>query len=392
MIGSLLIHNARIMTPNGLFDYGWVYCEGRRIALSGVGAAPELEGTLRLDAGGLILLPGFIDVHVHGAVGHDTMDASPDGLRCMAQFYARHGVTGFLATTWADTRERIQAALETVAAARGPQADGATILGVHLEGPYLNPAKCGAQKVECIRRADPIETQAFFEPGVIRLLSLAPEYEENRRLIAECVRHGVTASAAHTGATYEDLVEAARLGLTHATHTFNAMTGFNHREPGAAGAVMTLPQIRCELIADGVHVHPAAMRVLSRVKGADGVVLVTDAVRCAGLPDGEYMLDARSVMVKDGAVRLPDGTLAGSILTMDAALRNYIEATGEPLERVWQACSWNAARAINLADRKGSLEVGKDADLALVDENINVCLTVAEGRVVYCDKKRLACS
>ncbi|NWG16963.1 MAG: N-acetylglucosamine-6-phosphate deacetylase [Chloroflexi bacterium] len=392
MADPVLIYNTRMVTPDDVSDDGWVYCEGRRITRMGVGAAPELDGVARLDAGGLILLPGFIDVHVHGAAGFDTMDASPDGLRCMAQFYARHGVTGFLATTWADTHERILAALKIVAVAQGQQPDGATILGAHLEGPYLNPGKCGAQKVECIRRADSREARTLLDLDIIRLLSLAPEYAENHWLITECVRRGVTVSAAHTGATYEQIVDAAQLGLTHATHTFNAMTGFNHREPGVAGAVMTLPQIRCELIADNVHVHPAAMWVLARAKGMDGVVLITDAVRCAGMPVGECTLDERSVMVKDGAVRLPDGTLAGSILTMDTALRNYMQATAEPLERAWRACSWNAARAIHLADRKGSLEVGKDADMVLVDEAVHVYLTMAEGRVVYCDHERLVCS
>lgn len=392
MTGTILIKNARLLTPAGVTPSGWLVSEGRKIRLMGAGAAPEMPDAEVIDAQGCSLLPGFIDVHVHGAVGYDTMDASPTALRSMAQFYAQHGVTAFLPTSWTDTRERITAALEVVAELQGPQPDGATILGVHLEGPYLNPAKCGAQKLECIRRAERGEATAFLDLNVIRLLALAPEYDENHWLITECVRRGVTVSVAHTGATYQHIVEAARLGLSHATHTFNAMTPLSHREPGVVGAVLSLPEVRCELIADTIHVHPAVMRLLFAAKGRDGVILITDAVRPAGLPEGEYTIDDRPVLVRDGAVRLPDGTLAGSSLTMEVALRNFMQATGQPLEAVWPASSLNAARAIHVADRKGSLEVGKDADLVLVNDNVEVCLTVAEGRVVYQNKAKLACT
>jgi N-acetylglucosamine-6-phosphate deacetylase len=190
-------------------------------------------------------------------------------------------------------------------------------------------------------------------------------------------------AAAHTAATYEQMLKAAELGLTHATHTYNAMTGLHHREPGVVGAAMTVPTIRCELIADNVHVHPAAMQVLLKVKGADSIILITDAIRGAGMPDGEYQIDERTVTIRDGAVRLPDGTLAGSTLTMDRAVYHFMQATQQPLENIWQTSSLNAARAIHMSHRKGSLEVGKDADLVLVDEQINVYLTVAEGQIVH---------
>lgn len=392
MNNAVLIKNARVITPTGVISSGWVFCEGRQIRLVGVGDVPDFGGAEVIDAGGLTLLPGFIDVHAHGALGFDTMDASPDGLRKMARFYAQHGVTAFLPTTWTETRERTSASLEVVAELLGPQPDGATILGVHLEGPYLNPSKCGAQKLESIRRAGRDEATAFLDYDVIRLLAIAPEYEENRWLIQECVRRGITVSVAHTAATYAHMVEAVRLGLTHATHTFNAMTALSHREPGVVGAVLSMPEVRCELIADTIHVHPAVMRILYAAKGRDGVVLITDAVRCAGLSEGEYAIDERKVIVQDGAVRLPDGTLAGSILTMEVALRNFIQATGQPIEEVWQASSLNAARAIHVADRKGSIEVGKDADLVLTDDNICVRLTMAEGRVVYRDEGVMACT
>jgi N-acetylglucosamine-6-phosphate deacetylase len=288
-----------------------------------------------------------------------------------------------LPTTWTDTPERIRAALETVAGMCGPVSDGAAVLGAHLEGPYINPDKRGAQRLEDVRRAVPDEVLPLLDLGVIRLLSLAPEFDDNLWLIEACVIRGITVSIAHTAASYEQVVHAADAGVTHATHTFNAMTPLSHREPGTVGAVLTLPQIHCELIADNIHVHPAAMRILFAAKGADGVILITDAVRAAGMPDGIYHLDARSVVVKDGAVRLPDGTLAGSMLTMDRALWNLIQATGYSLEQLWQTSSLNAARSIGFSHRKGSLEVGKDADLVLVDEAIRVYLTVSEGVIIY---------
>jgi len=381
LTSPLLITNARIVsTPH---SNGWTLCEGRSIKAIGHGDAPAFDGVETIDARGLTLLPGFIDVHVHGALGHETMDASPDGLRAMAKFYAQHGVTSFLATTWTEPRQRIQAALETVAEMLGPQPDGATLLGAHLEGPYINPDRRGAQRAEDVRRAARDEALAFLDVGVIRLTTLAPEFPENAWFIRECVKRSITVSIGHSAASYEQVRQAVQLGVTHATHTYNAMTGLGHREPGTLGGVLTSPEINCELIADNIHVHPAAMQILFACKGTNGVILITDAIRAAGLPDGEYPIDKRTIVVKDGAVRLPDGTLAGSTLTMNRALRNLMDATGQPLDALWPTSSLNAARAVHVSDRKGSLEVGKDADLVLVDADLNVHLTVAEGRIVY---------
>jgi N-acetylglucosamine-6-phosphate deacetylase len=375
-----------VYTPTGDWEPGWLLAEGRRIEAMGRGASPEFDAggvSQRIDARGASLLPGFIDVHVHGAMGGEAMDASAEGLQIMARFYAAHGVTSFLPTTWTATREDTLRALNEIARCLGPVARGATILGAHLEGPYFNPAKCGAQDSRLIRRADRGEALAFLDVGVIRLVALAPEYEENRWLIEECVRRGVTVSAAHTGASYEDIVAVAKLGLSQSTHTFNAMTGFNHREPGVVGAVLTLPEIRCELIADNIHVHPAAMQLLIEAKGSEGVILVTDAIRGAGMPEGDFRIDDRVITVRGGVARLPDGQLAGSVLTMERALLNIRHATGRPLRELWPMTSLNAALGIGVSASKGSLEVGKHADLVLLAEDGAVCLTVAEGEVVY---------
>jgi N-acetylglucosamine-6-phosphate deacetylase len=381
---QILIDNARVITATGVWERGWILVDDSRIQAMGAGHAPTFEDVEHIDGKGLTGLPGFIDVHVHGGVGHETMDASPDAIHAMAKFYAQHGVTSYLPTTWTESRARIMQTLELIAEMQGQQPDGATILGLHLEGPYLDVAKRGAQLEQYVRRADRAEALDFLNMDVIRLLALAPEYEENGWLIDECRRRGITPSAAHTSATHDQMQTAIDRGISQATHTYNAMIGLHHREPGGLGAILTRDEVFCELIADNIHVHPTAMQVLYACKGADRVVLITDAVRVAGFADGEYQKDDnRVVVVKDGAVRLPDGTLSGSTLTMDRALRNFIQATGEPLARVWQASSLNAARSIHITDRKGSLEVGKDADIVLVDEDINVYLTMAEGRVVY---------
>jgi N-acetylglucosamine-6-phosphate deacetylase len=369
-----------------VYQRGWVLCKDGKIAALNGGDAPEFEGVAVLDAGGLNLIPGFVDVHVHGADGFDTMDASAEGLTRMAQFYARHGVTAFLATTWTDTNEHITTALQTVKAHQGQQPNGATILGVHLEGPYINRAKGGAQNLDLIRRSSREEALPWLDLDVIKLVALAPEYDENHWLIAECVRRGITVSQAHTDANYAQTVKAIELGITQATHTYNAMPPLHHRDPGVLGAVMASDAVRCELIADNIHVHPAAINVLWRMKRPNKLVLISDAIRAAGKPDGEYPVDERITYVKDGVARLKDGTLAGSTLTMDRGLYNFMQATGEPLENVWQCASLNPAQAVNFGHVKGSIAIGKDADFALVDDRISVKNTVVGGEIVYSQK------
>ena len=309
MTQPLLIANVEIITSTAHWRRGWLLCHDGRIDRMNDGDMPSFDGVETIDADGLILLPGFIDVHVHGGMGHEVMDAQPETLSHLAKFYAEHGCTSFLATTWTDTRERISVALQNIATHNGAQSSGATILGAHIEGPYLNPDKCGAQNTEYIRRAQPDEALEFLDTGVIRLLALAPEYDENHWLIHECVRRGITVSAAHTAATYDQIRAAVAMGMKQTTHTFNAMTGLHHREPGTLGAALTMPEIRCELIADNIHVHPGAMNLLYHAKGAEGVILITDAVRGAGMPNGEYPIDDRVTIVRDGAVCLPDERL-----------------------------------------------------------------------------------
>jgi N-acetylglucosamine-6-phosphate deacetylase len=383
--GRLLVTGARVLTPGGEWPLGWITVEGRKIAAMGQGQPPPGTGAGAdvLAADGLIAMPGFIDLHVHGAVGVEVMDADPEGLVRMARFFAAHGVTAWLPSTLTASGPDTERALEAVRAVAGPVDGGATILGAYLEGPYLNPAKAGAQDPAQIRPADRAEAARLLDPGVARVLVLAPEIEANRWLIADAVARGVTVSAGHTDATYDQAVAAVEDGVRHVTHAFNAMRPLGHREPGMLGAALTLPELRCELIADNVHVHPAVMRLLFAAKGPAGVVLVSDSLRATGLPEGAYTVGDRPVFAMDGAIRLADGTLAGSVLTLDRALHNLQAATGRPLAELWPAASRNAAQAIGVDDAKGSLEPGKDADLVLLDPALKVVVTVVEGSIVY---------
>jgi N-acetylglucosamine-6-phosphate deacetylase len=377
----MLITHARVLTPTHVIADGWLHCADGKIVALGDGAPPAIDDAV-YDAGGNWLLPGMIDLHVHGAVGHDTMDADADGLRAMARCYAQHGVTGFLATTWTDGRERIDDALTTIAAHTGRISGGATLLGAHLEGPYLNPARCGAQDSTHIRRADRAEAQAFLDYDIIRLLALAPEYPENEWLIETCVQRGITVSAAHTDATYAQMQRAVALGVTQTTHTFNAMRPLHHREPGTLGAALTLPALRCELIADNVHVHPIAQALLWQAKGRDSVILISDAVRAAGMPPGStYLQDGRETVVRDAAY-LADGTLAGSSSTLDTMVAKFMAATGASLPDVWACVSRNPAQAIGINDRKGSIAVGMDADVIVMDDTLAVQATIVGGEQV----------
>lgn len=379
-----LITSGRILTPAGPREAAWLRVSDGRIAEIGAGDPPDAPAAETLDAGGRTVAPGLIDVHVHGGNGHESMDADPEGLREMARFHAQHGVTSIVPTTWTAGHDETLAALEVIGEATGPVDRGATILGAHMEGPYLNAARKGAHRPHLIRGADRAQARELLDTGVVRMLALAPEIEANQWLIAECVQRGITVAAGHTDATYEQMATAAGHGVTHVTHVFNGMRGLHHREPGAAGAALALDALTCELIADGVHVAAPVMELVWRAKGADGMLLVTDTNKTAGLPEGEYTKAGRTVRVRAGdAVRLPDGTISGSTTPMAGALRRFRAATGASMDEAWPVASRNPALAVGAGDRKGSLEVGKDADVVVLDDDGEVWATVTEGRLVH---------
>ena len=340
-------------------------------------------GQPTLDASGCTLLPGFIDLHVHGGAGHDTMDATPTALAAMAAFFAQHGVTAFLPTTMTAPHEDIRNAVAAVGGLSAQPPTGARMLGVHVEGPYISPVYPGAQPPSFIRPPDLAEFAELLRAGPVRMITLAPEVAGADDLIAAAQAAGVIAVWGHTNATYEECVRAAGLGMTQATHTYNAMSPLHHRKPGALGATLLLDTIYAQLIADNIHVHPGAMALLARGKGVERTVLITDAMRAAGLPDGNYELGGQEVTVQNGACRLADGTLAGSILTMDQALVNFLAATGLGLASAWPVTSRTPAHALGLAHEFGSLALGYHGDLVLLDADLAVVATVVGGQVVY---------
>lgn len=353
---------------------------GRLVALNASGTD---AGQPTLDASGCTILPGFIDLHVHGGAGHDTMDATPTALAAMCDFFAQHGVTAFLPTTMTAPHEDIRRAVAAVEDLSAQPPTGARMLGVHVEGPYISPVYPGAQPASFIRSPNLVEFAELLAAGPVHMITLAPEVRGADALIAAAQTAGVIAVWGHTNATYEECVRAAGLGMTQATHTYNAMSPLHHRKPGALGASLLLDTIYAQLIADNIHVHPGAMALLARCKGIERTVLITDAMRATGLPDGAYELGGQGVTVENGACRLADGTLAGSILTMDQALVNFMAATGLGLAAAWPVTSRTPAQALGRAGEFGALALGYQGDLVLLDADLAVVATVVEGEVVY---------
>ena len=385
MTPDLLFTDARLVgTPEPVPGPGWLATSGGTIAALGAGRpdGTQRAGRTVVDLRGQTLMPGFVDVHVHGAVGHEAMDGDVQGLRSMARFFASRGVTSFLPTTWTASRASTLAALRAIAEAR-PSTGGARILGAHMEGPYLSSARCGAQDPTEIRGVDLEEVAAFLDTGAVRLITVAPEAQGAGDLIDECTSRGVTVSVGHTDATYEQVAAAIARGARHMTHTYNAMSPLRHRTPGAVGAALALAGFGAEVIADEVLVHAAAVPALIRARGVDEVVLVTDAIRPTGTTTSDGTLQGRPIAVRDGAVRFDDGQLVGSVLTMDLALRNVLRITGRPLSELWPLVSRNPAAAAGILDRTGRLEPGLDADLVVLDEQHRVVRTLVGGRTVH---------
>jgi len=378
-----IVANGRVVTPLEVLDGADVLIEDGRILAVGPGldsaAADE-----NIDATGHIVAPGYVDVHIHGSAGHDTMDGTREAIEGIARFIATHGVTSFCPTTLTQAVEDIMRSVRAVyECTENGIEGGARPLGVHLEGPCIDADQKGAQPEQYVRTAAAIEYRQLFRLGNIKLITLAPEIAENRDLISFARSQGAAVVVGHSSANYEDLVEALKLGVNHATHTFNRMKGIHHREPGTVGGVLLLDEIYAEFIADGVHLHPAIVDMIFRLKGADRAIAITDAISGAGMPDGDYELGGQKIVVKEGAVRLEDGTLAGSSLTLDAAVRNIVKFTRASLPEAIQMASLTPARSIGVANRKGSLEPGKDADVVILDNDLTVLSAMVGGEVVY---------
>ena len=330
-----------------------------------------------------LLVPGFIDVHVHGGDGADFMDGSDEAVARVASFHARHGTTTMAATTLSASREDLHNAVEAIArVARSRVNRGAAIAGIHLEGPYINAKHAGAQDRASIRPADMHELAALIAnaPELRWIVTVAPEIDGARAVI-EHFKDRVLFSIGHTGGSYADAVAAVEWGAAHFTHLFNAMTPLHHREPGVVGAAFVEPDTTAELIADGVHVHRTVLRIAA-LGMPHRVALITDAVRACGMPDGNYRLYDHEFTVANGAARLADGTLAGSVLTMGRAVANMVELAGMPLESVIPMATEVPARILNVADRKGRIAAGYDADLVVLSERLTIERVLVRGEEI----------
>lgn len=317
-----------------------------------------------------LLVPGFIDVHVHGGDGADFMDAHDEATARILDFHARHGTTALAATTLSASRGDLHNAIESLA--RAWSDGGSEIVAIHLEGPFINADRAGAQDRNSIRAADIHELSSLIAeaPRMRWIVTLAPEVEGARGLI-EHFRERVLFAIGHTAADHALTVAALEWGACHFTHLYNAMTGLHHRDPGVVGAALTSVDATAELIADGVHVHPAALRVAVAAM-PHRIALITDAMRACGLAEGTYKLYDYEVTVADGEARLADGTLAGSVLTTGDAVKNMVELAGLPIESVIPLATEVPARIAAVADRKGKIELRYDADLVLLSEKFEV--------------------
>lgn len=371
--------NSWIVTEKGLEKTSLVYDE----LFTEIGKEYEELETLPED---YVVVPGFIDQHIHGAGGSDAMDGTLEDLKIIATSLAKEGTTAFLATTMTQSPENIENALKAVKEYIALNSDeGSQILGVHLEGPFISKDFAGAQPYEYIATPN-VEVFKRYQDASgdnIRLVSLAPEEEGSSELIKYLKDNNIVASIGHSNSKYADVEKAVKAGATNITHTYNAMKPVHHREVGTVGSAYLFNELACECICDGIHVSGPAIRLLHKNKPNDKFVLITDAMRAKHLPDGVSELGGQVVIVKNGEARLENGTLAGSVLRMNVAVKNVMNFLNLPLEEVVKYASINPAKNLGVDNLLGSIKEGKRADFVILDKDLNVVKTVRAGKVIY---------
>ena len=340
----------------------------------------QASGTV-FDAAGCKIVPGFIDVHTHGAVGVDINGASAEDLEKVGAFFAKNGTTSWLASILTDTEEQTSRAISQCIKYQASAGRGAQLLGIHLEGPFLASEFKGAMPEHLLKKgsADLVSSYQRQANGNIRYITVSPEVEGVLELIPQLRELGIVVAMGHSGADYDTSMAAIQAGTAACTHTFNAMAPLHQHRPAIIGAALE-SDVYCEMICDGLHLHPAIVRLLWKTKGPQRLVAITDSIMAAGLPDGNYHLGVNQVVVEKGDAKLAsDGTRAGSTLTQDRALRNLLSFTGRPLEEILPVLTENPAKLIGVYDRKGSIEDGKDADLVVLDEQNQVTDVFLQG-------------
>lgn len=337
-----------------------------------------------LDVGEYRVLPGLIDMHIHGANGYDTMDANYEALNEISKYLAQNGVTAFLPTTVTARWDKILAAVKNVDSAVRNGVDGAAVLGAYVEGPFITAEHKGSHPEAFIRELDIKEIKELLAASnSIRVVTIAPEKKEAPEIIKYLKAQGILVSLGHTNATFQETIAGINSGASLAVHIFNGMRGLHHREPGVVGAVLFRDDIYTELLADMIHVHPAVIEIVIKCKGKDKICLMTDCIRAGGLTDGEYVFGEQTVVVTGSVVRVKSGSLAGSTLKLINAIRNVIDKAGvNELDAVNMA-SLVPARILKLEDSRGSIETGKKANFTVVDDEWRVIMTIVNGKVVY---------
>jgi len=387
-MATTLLHVSRAITPlteipgaGILLREGVIEAIGQRAGMSLPAGAQEIDVTDK------IAVPGFVDVHIHGAGGHDVMEASIKALATVARTVAEHGTTSFVATTVTASTEATCRSVEGIsryiAAQHETEEARAEVLGIHFEGPFLNPVRRGAHPQEWVKlpSAELLDKLLHAAAGNARILTIAPELLGAMPCIDAARNAGMVVGMGHTDATYEQARAAMAHGVRHAIHMYNAMRPFSHRDSGVIGAVLTSPEVSAELIADGVHVDETAMRLLLQAKGAGGVILISDGLSATGMADGKYMLGQFEVTLSGGVCRNAEGKLAGSTLTLDRALRNIV-ALGASVADAVRMLTLNPASLLGIEFKKGALRVGADADIVLLDESLHVAGVWARGIVL----------
>jgi len=383
-VTKLIINNARIIAKDEVITGSSVLIEDGIIKIIGPDI-PLPVNTAVLNAAGSYLSPGFIDLHTHGRCFSDAMDSSHESLSTIAKDLLKHGVTGFLITTQSAPLDNTLAAIKNaVSYIANPDPEGALPLGIYLEGPFLSDIKKGAQQ---LNKDDSIDLNALrlmlkAGEGNIRVIALAPELPGAVSAIKEIREQGIVVAAAHTNSSYSEAIIAIQEGLSLATHTFNGMRSLSHREPSVVGACLTDDRITCEVIADGIHLHPAIVKLIYLAKGTDKMVLVSDSVAATGIPDGEYEYGGRKFTVKHGAICLSDGTLAGSALSLDTAVRNVMTYIGCSLPQAVRMATETPARVIGQNDLLGNIETEKRANLILFDDSLSIKSALLAGNLI----------
>ena len=375
----LTLQNARVVLPDRIMDAGTVVVESRRIVSVGESGTPKGEV---LDLSGSILLPGFIDVHIHGAVGVDVMEATPIGLREVSEYLSTQGVTSWLPTLVPGSDENYASVAAAVSEAmRSSDGNGARILGLHYEGPFVNSAQCGALHVEYFKTySSPSDLDSLpVSKEMARMITLAPEIAGGVELIRQLTRRGWVVSIGHTRASLELLDQALAAGARHMTHFMNAMSPLHHRNPGPIAWGLANEDVTFDMIADGIHLDPFMLKLLVKLKGVQGITLISDAIAAAGKGDGDYAIWGETISVKNGRTANASGSIAGSVITMLDAVR-VMHSLGLSYIDIARMASTNPARLLGLHHSLGSIEPGKRADLVALDANGNINLTLIAGQ------------